>query len=178
MRLNSIAHRYAQALYYSASESNIAEKIKSDLEFIENIYNSNENFVKILNSPIVEDKEKKKIFSDLFKDKIDVLTLNFLFILVDKKREAVLSVIKEEYDKLYNEANSISTLIIESVIKLSEEQINLIKEKMEKKLNKTFSIENVINEDLIGGVRLLYNDNVIDGSIKTKLENISEVLSN
>lgn len=178
MRLNSIAHRYAQALYYSASESNISDKIKLDLALIEDVYQSNENFVKILNSPIVEKKEKKKIFSDLFKDKIDELTLNFLFILVDKNREAVLSVIKEEYEKLYNEANSISTLIIESVIKLSDEQINLIKEKMEKKLNKSLSTKNVINKDLIGGVRLLYNDNVIDGSVKTKLANINDVLSN
>jgi len=178
MRLNSIAHRYAQALYYSANESKISDKIKLDLSLIEDVYKSNENFVKILNSPIVENSEKKKIFSLLFKDKIDDLTLNFLFLLVDKDREAVLSIIKEEYDKLYNEANSISTLIIESVIKLSEEQINLIKEKMEKKLNVTLSTKNVINKDLIGGVRLLYNDIVIDGSVKTKLSNISGVLSN
>ena len=177
MRLNSLAHRYAQAIFNSAQEKKITDSIMSDLTLIEETILKNSDFLMVLNSPIISKEKKKSVLKDLFASKVQPVTVDFLCLIVDKNRENVLLNIKEEFHKLYNEANSLSNLIIESVIKLSDEQISAIKNKMEKKYNKSFTCSNVLNENLIGGVRLLFDDNIIDGSVRSKLAQIEEALN-
>ncbi len=176
MRLNSLARRYAQAIFASAKSHNLTNEIMADLAMVEKIANENPSFLKVISSPIILKDKKKTIISDLFKDKVNPLTLNFILLVIDKNREDVLLIIKNEFEKLYNEANSLSTLTIESVTELSEGQKAEIKSIMERKLSKKLTVKTSVNPDLIGGVRLLYDDNVIDGSIKDKLSKIEKAL--
>ena len=178
MRLNSLARRYAQAIFNSAVSHNLTDAIMADLSMVERITKENPSFLKILNSPIVLKEKKKSVIKDLFDDKINPLTIDFINLVIDKNREDVLLIIKDEFEKLYNEAKSISKLTIESVIELNESQVSAIKEIMEKKLSKQLFVETRINPALIGGVRLLFDDNVIDGSLKEKLSQVEEALIN
>ena len=170
MRLNSLARRYAQAIFNSAKDHNLTDVIMTDLSLVERVSKENNDFLKILSSPVVLKEKKKAIIKDLFEGKINDLTLDFIMLVIDKDREYVLLIIKDEFEKLHNEANSLSTLIVESVLELNEAQVS------ERKLSKKFTVETRINPELIGGVRLLFDDNVIDGSVKEKLSQIEEAL--
>ncbi|MBQ7257709.1 MAG: ATP synthase F1 subunit delta [Abditibacteriota bacterium] len=176
MRLNSLARRYAQAIFNSAKDHNLTDVIMTDLSLVERVSKENNDFLKILSSPVVLKEKKKAIIKDLFEGKINDLTLDFIMLVIDKDREYVLLIIKDEFEKLHNEANSLSTLIVESVLELNEAQVSEIKSIMERKLSKKFTVETRINPELIGGVRLLFDDNVIDGSVKEKLSQIEEAL--
>ena len=176
MRLNSLARRYAQAIFNSATSHNLTDVIMADLSMVEKVSKDNKDFLKVLSSPVVLKEKKKSLISDLFKGRINDLTLNFLMLVIDKDREHILLIIKDEFEKLYNEVNSLSTLTIESVTELSEAQVSEIKNIMERKLSKKFIVQTIIKPELIGGCRLLFDDNVIDGSLKNKLSQIEEAL--
>ena len=177
MRVNTLARRYAQAILNSAEKNSLGEEILKDLTLTEETFRNNNDLLKILVSPITSKEKKKNIVSDLFGNRINPLTLDFLHLIIDKGRENIMTVVKDEYAILYNMANSVTDLTIESVIKLTDEQILSIKNIMEKKYSIAFNAVNVINEDLIGGVRLRFFDQIIDGSVKNSLKKIEDCLT-
>lgn len=177
MRLTSLARRYAHALFGAARKQSAEETVLNDLILLKDTFLSNDDLSKTVNSPIVSDKKKKQIMKDLFGDKISSLAMDFVCLVIDKKRENIIPYVKEEYDKIYSEAISTKTLVIESVIYLDEDQKMLLTEKMEKKFSCHFRPVNIINKDLIGGVRIRVDDTVIDGSVRNRLNMIEEYLT-
>ena len=175
MRINSLAGRYAQALFGSAKKTGKTEEILADLGLVEEVCKG--DLIKVLTSPVVSAEKKKSVLADLFGGKVNSLTLNFLLLSADKNREIIFPVIREEYEKIYNEANSVRDLVIESVIYLNEEQKELIRTKLEKKLGLKLRVKNILNSDLIGGVRLRIGDTVTDGSVISRLTGIKDCLS-
>lgn len=176
MRLNSLARRYAQALFGAAEDKNISYEILNDLALAEKTFSENEDLVKIINSPVIDSQKKKSVIKDIFGERINSLAVDFYGLVIDKNRECIITSVREEYEKLYNEAKHVRNLVIESVVYLDEEQKQKIKDKMETKYGVKFTVKNVLNSQLIGGVRLIIEDNVIDGSVKNSLAKIEESL--
>lgn len=176
MRLNSLARRYAQALFGAAEGKNISYEILNDLALAEKTFSENEDLVKIINSPVIDSQKKKSVIKDIFGERINSLAVDFYGLVIDKNRECIIISVREEYEKLYNEAKHVRNLVIESVVYLDEEQKQKIKDKMETKYGVKFTVKNVLNSQLIGGVRLIIDDNVIDGSVKNSLAKIEESL--
>ena len=176
MRLNSLARRYAQALFGVAEDKNISYEILNDLALAEKTFSENEDLVKIINSPVIDSQKKKTVIKDIFGERINSLAVDFYGLVIDKNRECIITSVREEYEKLYNEAKHVRNLVIESVVYLDEEQKQKIKDKMETKYGVKFTVKNVLNSQLIGGVRLIIDDNVIDGSVRNSLAKIEESL--
>lgn len=177
MRNSSIARRYASAIFGAAKKVNKVDVILSDITLIEEAFVKYDDLREALHSPVVTDNKKKAIISDIFKDKVDELTLNFFFLVIDKRREGIISLLKDEIEALVFEEKNISIVVIESVIPLKSEQVEAIKTKLENIFKRTLIVkENIINEELIGGVKVILGDKIIDGSIKAKLSLIKDTL--
>ena len=68
---------------------------------------------------------------------------------------------------------------VKSVIPLSEYQANKLTENLEKKFNKKIILKQEIDKSIIGGLYVVVGDEVIDGSVKSQLQQIkSQVLNN
>ena len=172
-----ILKRYAEALFAAAAKFDKIDKVYEDLKLITDVYIENPELDSVLNAPVVSSDKKKNIMSDIFSSKIDALTLNFLFITIDKKRNFIVSGILEEYECLFYEDKSISTAVVESAIKLDDAQIKDLKEALEKISGRAVVIsENIVNELLVGGLRVTLGDDVIDGSVSGKIRQIREFL--
>ena len=78
--------RYALALYKVAEEKNKVEEYLEDLRKICDIIDNNKEFYEVIKYPQISTKQKKKIFTDIFKGKIDEELLSFLLILIEKGR--------------------------------------------------------------------------------------------
>ena len=69
MNESLITVRYAKAFYELASENNILENVRKDMELILPLTREVEDFRFLLLSPLIKGREKNKIFSILFKGK-------------------------------------------------------------------------------------------------------------
>lgn len=170
-----IADRYADALMQIAKEGKLTfEKIKTDLNLVKEILTTSKDLNDFLTNPIISIDNKKEIIDKIFGEEIDVLLINFLKVLVDKNRFNAFFEIVESYDKCLDEVNNISRIQVTSAVEMSEESKNRLKIKLEEKIRKNIVLDLNINSDIIAGLVIKIGDNVIDMSLKHKLEDLSK----
>ena len=102
--------------------------------------------------------------------------LNFLYILIDKRREADILDIEKEYEELYNEHKNIVKVVAKTAIPMEDKaKVKLIKV-LGEKLDKTIELTNEVDKSIMGGVLLQMEDRLIDGSIKAQLDSIGKAI--
>ncbi len=172
-----VSKTYSEALFDVALEMNVIDQMKSEFDFLAEILKANPDFFELIKTPKISIDEKKKILTESFSDQVSEPFMNFLKIILDKKRGAELLGIKEAFDERVDAHHNRISAMVESVVPLTEAQLLSLKEKLEALSGKTVDLKNVTNKALIGGIIVTMGDRVIDGSIKYKLETMLEGLT-
>lgn len=168
--MDVVAIRYSESLFELAKEENKVEKFSRDIEFIYNIFKPNIEFLAFFTSLKVSDQDKYQILEEAFKDSIDEYVLNFLKLLIKKRRFKFFYDIIEHFEVLTNKYLGIEKGFIYSSYKLDTSLVKKISEGLSKKLNKKVELEVKIDPSLIGGIKVVIGNRVYDDSIKNKLE--------
>ncbi len=171
------ARKYSNALLETAIEAEKADKVYDDLLFVSETIKTNPGLSNALLNPIVLISDKKDIAEKIFSVHIEKITLDFIFLLIDKNRLNILNEVVNQYSKSFNELNNIANPVIISAIELEENQKSRITEKLENKLAKRIIPQYIINPDIIGGLIFEIGDKTIDCSIKTKFDNMKRQLT-
>lgn len=173
-----IADRYAEALAEIAKSDLLTyEKISADLKTIENILNQSPDLDEFLNNPLMSSEDKKEIINKVFTDEIDVLTVNFLKILIDKNRFSIFREIINSYNKILDSNNNVSRIQVTSAVILTDDAKVRLKAKLEAKLKKSVTLDWDINPEIIAGLVIKMGDNIIDTSLKHKLEDLNKAIT-
>ncbi|MCY6369818.1 F0F1 ATP synthase subunit delta [Clostridium ganghwense] len=166
--------RYALALYEVAEgKGKVEEYLEEGKEIIELIKN-NEEINKIIKHPEISTSKKKKIFEEIFKGKIYDDLLSFILLLIEKDRILYMEEKFKEMETIHLKKQNILVANVKTVISLNENERKEMIEKLEVKYNKTIILKEEIDKTLIGGVYIRVGDDVIDGSIKSKFEEIKK----
>ena len=175
--IDVIANRYAEALFQLSEEENITKKIYSELHDVVDLLKSNKELENVLKSPLISKKEKIELIEKLFSNKINKNLKNFLKILVEKGRINSLKAIELTFKQLLNDKHNIIEGTVISAIPMQDKQIKELEKKLSKKYNKNVTLENEVDESILGGVLVRLGNTQIDGSVKTRLDNIKEQLA-
>lgn len=168
---------YSEALFDVALEQDTLKDIQREFAFLISVFEENPLYFELIKSPKVSMTEKKAILSDAFQKDFSEYFMNFLKIVVDKRREGELFGIKKAYDERVNQHYNIIEAVVESVIPLTDNQLSLLSERLRKISGKEVILSNSVNKDLIGGIVVTLGDRVIDGSIKYKLDTMLDGLT-
>jgi F-type H+-transporting ATPase subunit delta len=139
---------------------------------------SDAGFLQIINHPHISKSVKKQTFEKLFKSRIDAELLSFLFLLIDKDRIITLEEKLNEYEKIELAKNNEVIAKVKTVIPLDEDDRKNLIEKLNKKYNKKIILKEEIDKSIIGGVFVMVGNEVIDGTIKLKLEEMKKIMLN
>ncbi|MFA7659378.1 MAG: ATP synthase F1 subunit delta [Candidatus Gastranaerophilaceae bacterium] len=170
-----IAERYSDALVQIAKDGRLSyEKINADLEIVNNILAQSKDLMEFLTNPTISAEDKKGIIGKVFSEEIDTLIVNFLKVLVDKNRFSVFEEVLKSYKKTLDDVNNISRVQVTSAVEMNEESKVKLREKLEQKMRKNVVLELNISPDIIAGLILKMGDNVIDMSLRHKLEDLSK----
>jgi F-type H+-transporting ATPase subunit delta len=99
--------------------------------------------------------------------------VNFLELLAKNNRLLVLPFIFDLFDELVKQDKNMASAIIQSAFAMSEEEKNQFETILSKKFNKKINATIEINPELIGGIKVLVDNTVIDASIKGSLEKMA-----
>lgn len=168
--------RYALALYKVAEENGKVEQYLEELRNIVALINNDKEFLELIKHPQVSTSSKKKLFQQIFEGKIDENLLSFLLVLIDKGRILQLEGKLREMEKIHLEKNNKVVAKVKTVIPLIDEERKSLIEKLEKKFNKKVLLEEEIDSSIIGGVCVQVDNEVIDGTIKSKLEEMKKLM--
>jgi len=172
--LSIIADRYALAFMNLAQQQDLYDKFDSDLDLVKQTVNANKDLKDFFEHPLIQANDKKEVVETIFKEHVSVYTMNLIKLLIDKNRIFILAILADHYKALLNKKRNISTAQIITAIEIDEETKNRVKEKLQSVFNKTIEIETHIDKKIIAGMIVKIGDKIIDGSIKTKFENMKK----
>lgn len=172
-----IADRYSDALVELAKEGALTfEKISSDLKLIKDTLEQSSDLNEVLINPVVSIENKKEIIDKVFSADVDVLVLNFLKVIIDKERFDTFLEICDSFAKARDAVENISRVEVVSAVEMSQDAKAKLKSKLEEKMHKNVVLDLKINPQIIAGLVISIGDNVIDMSLKHKLEDLSKKL--
>lgn len=168
-----VSERYAQALLELVSDNLSKEDILKELLDITESVKGSGDLNKVMTSPVISNDEKKNVISKLFENTTNKVISNFLKLLVDKNRFSMLESITKEYKNEINRLNNLLSINVTSAIDLTEDEKSAIKNKLSNILNKNIELEWATNPDIIAGLVFEVGDNIIDNSLRHKLQDLS-----
>ena len=176
MASSRIASRYSKSLFDLAKNANKVEQVKADMDFIGSICKSSRDLTALLKNPVVKAESKKAIMLKLIHE-TEKSTQDFVFFLIDKKREEELPLIAAQFLATYNQMKGISKATVVSAIPLSDDKLAQLQSYVEQLLNKSdIQLHNEVDQSIIGGVIIKYEDKLLDKSVSKELREIRKQL--
>ena len=174
-QITIIANNYADGIIEFAA-GNIAklEKILNDLHTIETVLQQSTDFNEVLKNPAISMDKKSEIIDSVFGSEIDEHEKNFLKIIIDKGRfnefSGIVSALQNKIEDIKNEKE----VTIISAVPLTDEQKNAIVKKLSNRLQKKILPDWLEDNNIIGGLVIQIDDDVVDMSILNKIESLSK----
>lgn len=173
---STITVRYAKALFQFAKEKNQLETFKNDIALVIDVLKGSTDFVLLLEAPVVKTSQKSKAVRLIFQDKIDEITIRFLEMIIENRREQHIPGICRNFLDLIRREQGVKTAVVTSASPLSKETTEQLKSLLEKNYNATVEMSEKVDEGLLGGFVLRFDDQQYDASIATQLRKVKETL--
>lgn len=166
---------YSQALFLLCKESNIdVAEINSELSGVNDILNSNDEFLQLLSSPTVSKEEKINMVKEVFTSSISEILLDFICVIVENSRIQDFSDICDEFKHLYYSDVNLLEVTVTTTAALNAALKEKLMRKLEKMTGKNILLMEKTDKDLIGGIIIDYNDTQIDASIRSRLSDLKK----
>jgi len=165
------AKEYALALFELALEKDQLEDIKVELTTITSLLKENVKFYDILHDPRLRQENKKEVLTSVCQG-LNSTLLHFFYVLIDNHTFSGLELITNEFIDLYNQYNEILHITAITTIPLTEKEINKLIIELTKRYHRRVEIENVIDKTILGGIKLIVGNEVIDYSIKNQINDL------
>ena len=176
-QISLAAKNYAEALIEIGQENLISfDKLSSELRDINDTLNSSPELLNVLANPSFTDDVKEDLLESIFKDNVEPHLINFLKILISKKRIMEFGEIYLDFNSKLNDIRNIQPVEVVSAVELDEDAKNRIVQKLNARLGKTVQPEWDVDEDIIAGITVKINDDVIDMSLKNRIDKLSKSL--
>ena len=167
--LLTLARPYAKAAFAFASEQGATDNWSNVLQVLSAAV-QDEAFSAYLNRPELTPAEQVSVFAKVLGENQTQEVSNFLTLLADNDRLALLPEIETEYELLKSQNNNTVDVVIESAFPVTSVQEQLLAQALEKKFNAAVNVTIEVNPALIAGVVIRAGDQVIDDSALNKLE--------
>ena len=171
-----IAQNYASALLSIAVDDNKVIDYQKEVKELLKIIKNNPDFLLLLDSRFLTVEERKEeVDKILVNFSIDVI--NFIKIIVAHNRVSYLEDILRAFNTLCNEKRDIVEGLLYTAFPIDEKTLEKIKKKIRQIENHEVDLITHIDPSLIGGVKVVINSHVYDGSIKNQIEKMQIDLS-
>jgi F-type H+-transporting ATPase subunit delta len=174
--LSAVASHYADAIMQLSGESSADKTVMENLKAVKEVLRLNPEFATVLRHPAVSPTEKKQLIISIFGGKVHELTLRLLELLADRRRLELIPHIEVQYEKLWRARQNIATGTLFYAEAPDARVLSEIKTRLEKELKKTIELNEKEDKSLIGGYVLRVGDQIIDGSLKGRLQEIEKQL--
>jgi F-type H+-transporting ATPase subunit delta len=171
-----VAKRYAKALFEVALGQGSVAQVEEELKGILQVIRENADYGKLLEHPNISTDAKLGLLKQAFEGKVSVAVLNTLQLLVERRRESVLSDLVDSYVKIANESLGQANAMVYSAHSLTADESQQISDRFGQLTGKRIRIANVVDSSLLGGIQVRIGDRLYDGSLSGKLKRLEQAL--
>ena len=170
----SLAGRYATALFGLARDENQIDAVTRSLDTLEAAIAESADFRALTTSPLVSRSEAGKAIEALVPTLgIDPITARFLGVLTENGRLDQLKAVIRTVRQLAAGHRGETTAEVTSAFPLDDKQVAALKGNLKTRLGRDVAIDARVDPSLLGGIVVRLGSQMIDASIKTKLNNLA-----
>ncbi|MDR2296477.1 MAG: ATP synthase F1 subunit delta [Clostridiales Family XIII bacterium] len=173
----TVAATYGSAMFAVACDLGRIEAVDEALTALDQIFQDEPEFFNLVCNPGIDAQGKKNAIRAVLEGRVDKELLNFLFVLIDKRRIGGFHAIVKAYRAQVNANLGVSTGTVYSALPLPEDRRKRLEAETGKLLKKNVRLDNRIDGDIIGGVRIFIEGKLIDASVRTRLDTLKDRLA-
>jgi F-type H+-transporting ATPase subunit delta len=175
---SAILGRYARSLAEIACEENLEQAVTEDLKTFTEIFRAVPDLLDVFYAPAIPRDVKEKLLAELTaKYPVNLLTSNFLRILLEHNRIRYFEQIADGYLKSVNERKGIVSARVTAATPLSRENLKSLEAKLTGITGKLVHMESQTDANLLGGIVVQIESTIFDGSIRTQLSEMRRRLT-
>ena len=169
---------YAEALMSIGQSTDLIDRFGEDVSSLLNLLENSEDLQLFLGSPVVKEEDKKAVLRRISGDQLHPYIMNFLMILVDRRRIRFLQGILKQFQAQLRELKQTVVAEVTSAVELTDAQRQSVSDKVKAMTSANqVELDTKIDPDLIGGVIIKVGSQVIDASLRGQLRRIGISLS-
>jgi F-type H+-transporting ATPase subunit delta len=171
----TVARPYAEAVFDLAAQAGALAQWSQELEAMARVAQQ-PDMLRLIADPKVSDEQRARIFLELCGEGVTPEARNFVALLLANNRLALLPEIRELFEQHKNEREGVVEAQISSAFALDDAQLRSLVADLERRFSRRVDAHVTVDRELIGGVKIVVGDTVIDGSVRGKLEQMRQTL--
>lgn len=171
-----LAKKYAVAMFELAQEEEKLVEYGRQLADIRSLMQTQPLLKAFLSNPQVQPSDKKQLLNKVLGDDVAKSVHNFMLLLIDKHRIALIEEIVGEYEALSNQARNIVVAHVTTASPLNQKQQTALTAKLKAITDKDIQLKTHIDPSIIGGVVVKMGDRLIDGSVTSQIKSLEKQL--
>jgi F-type H+-transporting ATPase subunit delta len=178
-RPDALAQNYAVTLFELADKAGGQQRVEQSLGELEGVLamaREDKHIGEFFASRVISAEKKAPVLERVLKGRISELTYRFIAVLSSNGRLARLPSIVEAYDHLVQNAFGRVEVDVYTAAPLDEAAKSTLSARLRELIKREPVLHSYIDESLIGGLRLQIGDQLIDGSVSTRLRKVREQL--
>ncbi len=173
---NSLSGRYASAVFHLAQEENKIVEYLQEAKLVLKLLDENPKYLLVLDSTLITKEEKCSMLDKAFLHSLSPHMISFLKIILKNGRIRQTKDILEEFVSLCHSAQGVLEGIVYTVHPLQEQQISALERVVAQRVKKQVVLKNRLDHRLLGGVKIVIGDVVLDDSIFHRMEELKKSL--
>jgi F-type H+-transporting ATPase subunit delta len=173
----SLAGRYASALFGLARDERQIDAVGRSLDALGHALVDSREFAELIASPLVGRDNAAKAFAALGPELgLDPITANFLGVLARNGRKRELHKIIRAYRRIAADHRGEISAEVTSAHPLKDDQIDALKAQLRKRAGRDVTVDAQVDPGILGGIVIKLGSEMIDASIRTKLNRLAQVM--
>jgi F-type H+-transporting ATPase subunit delta len=171
----TIARPYATAVFRLAKEKNALAEWSEQLGLLAGITSNVEIFA-LIDDPKLGSTELEKIMLSICEGKLNAEATNLVKLMVENDRLTIMSDVAEAFEALKAQDEARLEALLTAAEKPSDEQVQMLVKQLEARFGKKIEAQVEIDPELIGGIKIVVGDTVIDASVRGQLQELAYTL--
>ena len=173
----TIARPYAQAVFRLAKETGALAAWSEHLQQL-SLVAQNPEMAKVIGNPKFSAAQVAELFVSLSGAEKNQELAKFIALLAENERMDILSEIRDIYEQLKSADEGVKEVVVSSAYPLDDAQLNNLIKELEAHFGSRLEPRVVVDARLIGGVRVAVGDQILDASVRGKLDAMATALKN
>jgi len=174
---SGIAARYASAVFELAKDASDLKTLESNVQDLDTVLADSSDIRDLINSPVVSREDQANAIAAVAKKmKLMPIVSNTLALMASKRRLFVLPALVAQLRALIAEEKGEITAEVISAKAMTKTQTDKLAKAIKARIGKDVKIAATVDEELIGGLVIKVGSQMIDTSIRSKLNSLSNVM--
>lgn len=174
--MSVVAERYATALFEVAGETQAVGAVRDGLELVDQLLATVPQFQAFLRNPEIELEEKHALLQATLGRHLPPMAQQFVLLLVRKNRFAEWSDVHATFEEQYRQSQRLERAVVRSARPLDPALLTQIDAALERWRGTQIDLVTEVDAHLLGGVQVRIGSLLVDGSVRSQLDTITQIL--